>query len=387
MRPALRLPAAPPPGWPRFRSRLHSAAVTARIGRVLGICFGICFVTGVLSHYQYKPWRWLPEPASPAWGYWLTQGLHVITGIACIPLLLVKLWSVYPKLWEWPPARSVLHAIERLSIAVLVASAVTEVAIGFVNILDWYPWHFGFVFVHRTLAYVVIGSLLVHIAVKLPVIRNGLATPLTPATLRSESDEDATSGLSRRGLLSATAAGVVVLAATTAGQTFTPLRRLALRAPRRPEDGPLGIPINKTATEAGVLRSAIASTWRLSVVGPTPFVLDLADFEALPTLEHKLPIACVEGWSASGRWRGPALLDLVRRAGGSAHSRVQVASLEQGGAYRTSVVDGPQLSHALLATHLNGQRIPLDHGYPVRLIAPDRAGVLNTKWLTRIEIL
>jgi DMSO/TMAO reductase YedYZ molybdopterin-dependent catalytic subunit len=28
----------------------------------------------------------------------------------------------------------------------------------------------------------------------------------------------------------------------------------------------------------------------------------------------------------------------------------------------------------------------VDHGYPVRLIAPDRAGVLQTKWLTRIEV-
>jgi DMSO/TMAO reductase YedYZ molybdopterin-dependent catalytic subunit len=350
---------------------------------MLGIFLGICFVTGVLSHYQYQPWRWLPEPASPIWGYRLTQGLHVITGIASIPLLLVKLWSVYPKLWEWPPARSVLHAIERLSIAVLVASALTEVAIGFVNVLDWYPWHFGFVFVHRMLAYVLIGSLLVHLAVKLPVIREGLATPLAAAPARGSSP----SGLSRRGLLAATGTGVAILAVTTAGQTLSPLRRLALLAPRRPEDGPLGIPINKTAAEAGVLRSAGAPTWRLTVNGPMPYELDLAAFEALPAFEHVLPIACVEGWSASGRWRGPALLQLVQRAGGSAHSRVRVVSMEQGGAYRTSLVEGPQLSRALLATHLNGQRIPLDHGYPVRLIAPDRAGVLNTKWLTRIEIL
>jgi hypothetical protein len=384
---ALRLPDSPPRGWPRFRSQLHSTAVTARVGRVLGICFGICFATGVLSHYQYQPWRWLPEPASPVWGYRLTQGLHVTTGIACIPLLLVKLWSVYPKFWEWPPARSVLHAIERLSIAVLVASALTEVAIGFINILDWYPWHFGFVFVHRMLAYVVIGSLLLHIAVKLPLISEGLATPLAAPPQPGEAPENATSGLSRRGLLTATSAGVVVLVATTVGQTLTPLRRLAVLAPRRPKDGPLGIPINKTASEAGVLRTATAATWSLSVAGPTPFALDLAEFEALPAFEHNLPIACVEGWSASGRWRGPTLLSLVQRAGGSVHSRVRVSSLEQGGAYHTSIVDGPQLSRALLATHLNGQRIPLDHGYPVRLIAPDRAGVLNTKWLTRIEVL
>ena len=92
-----------PPLWPQFRSPLRSTAVTARVGRVLGIAFGICFVTGLLSHYQYAPWHWLPIPAAPYWGYRLTQGLHVITGIACIPLLLLKLWSVFHRLFAWPP--------------------------------------------------------------------------------------------------------------------------------------------------------------------------------------------------------------------------------------------------------------------------------------------
>jgi DMSO/TMAO reductase YedYZ molybdopterin-dependent catalytic subunit len=64
-----------------------------------------------------------------------------------------------------------------------------------------------------------------------------------------------------------------------------------------------------------------------------------------------------------------------------------VVSLETVGAFGSSIVRGPQLGHAILATHLNGSRLTLDHGYPVRLIAPDRAGVLNTKWLTRVTVL
>ena len=51
--------------WPHFSSPLRSTAVTARLGRALGICFAVCFVTGMLSHYQYQPWSWLPEPARP----------------------------------------------------------------------------------------------------------------------------------------------------------------------------------------------------------------------------------------------------------------------------------------------------------------------------------
>ena len=39
--------------------------------------------------------------------YRVTQGVHVATGLASIPLLLAKLWAVYPKLFTWPPFSSV----------------------------------------------------------------------------------------------------------------------------------------------------------------------------------------------------------------------------------------------------------------------------------------
>jgi hypothetical protein len=371
-----------PPLWPNFTSPLHSPAVVARIGRVLGICFTICFITGVLSHYQYHPWTWLPEPAHPIWGYRLTQGLHVITGIATIPLLLVKLWAVYPRLFAWPPAKSILEAIERLTIAVFVSSALLELFTGFFNVLDWYPWPWDFVMVHRYLAYVVFGSLLLHIGVKLPIIKQGLATPLRTAGMDGKP-----TGLSRRGLLVASAAGTGLVVVTTAGQSFSPLRPLDVLAPRRAESAPQHVPINKTVDQAGVRETAASSAWRLSVLGPKPFDLDLAQVEALAFVQHHLPLACVEGWSVSAHWQGPLLIDLVRRAGGHENSRIRVTSLEQGGAYRTSYVEGSQVVSAILATHLNGERLTLDHGYPLRLIAPDRAGVLNTKWLTEIEVL
>lgn len=40
----------------------------------------------------------------------------------------------------------------------------------------------------------------------------------------------------------------------------------------------------------------------------------------------------------------------------------------------------------LVALLLNGQPLHLDHGYPARLIAPARPGVLQTKWLSRIDV-
>jgi hypothetical protein len=366
-----------PSFWPRFSSPTRSVAVTARVGRTLGIAFAACFVTGLLSHYQYSPWRWLPVPAAPAWGYRLSQGVHVITGIACIPLLLVKLWSVYHRLFEWPGVRSIGHALERASIAVLVSSSVLQLFTGLLNVLQFYPWPWPFVAVHYWLAWVIIGSLLLHIAVKLPTIREGLAIKVWAG--------DPTNGPSRRGVLVAAAAGVGVVALTTIGQVLPLFEPVGLLAPRRPSRGPQRLPVNKTAAAAGVVSKAQSSQYRLTVDGSHIIQLTVAELESLPAHTAALSIACVEGWSRMARWRGPRLIELVGRVGGSSSSHVTVQSLEESG-YRSSTITGSQLEHALLATHLNDERLSVDHGYPLRLIAPDRAGVLQTKWLSRIEV-
>ena len=396
-------PSTRPTFWPRFSSPLRSTALTARLGLVLGICFGICFVTGLLSHYQYQPWGWLPEPAAPVWLYRITQGVHVATGIAAIPLLLVKLWSVYPNLFRWPAVRSVRHALERGSIAVLVATALVQLCTGLFNALNWYPWPWSFVSVHRFLGYVVIGSILLHIAVKLPDIKYGLRTKLADGDVLTEkpwnenpasySNNDNThqpapkpAALSRRGLLIAAGRGIGLVVVTSVGQTLTPLEPVGLLAIRRPSTGPQGVPVNKTADQARVRDLARDPDWALTVNGPRPYRLSLDEIEAMATAEADLPITCVEGWSIGAHWTGVRLLDVVRDAGGSADSRVDFLSLQPRGAFNRSTMAGPQVSHALLATHLNGARLDVDHGYPLRLIAPDRAGVLNTKWLKAVTV-
>jgi hypothetical protein len=390
-----------PSWWPHFSSPLRSTAVTARLGRVLGIGFAICFVTGLLSHYQYHPWTWLPEPASPRQLYRFTQGLHVATGVACIPLLLVKLWSVYPNLFRWPAVRSVKHAVERLSVFVLVSSALVQLTTGFLNSLDWYPWPWSFPSTHRYLAYVVIGSILIHLGVKLPDIKYGLQARLSEADVLTEipwsENPKAHSNagvvplepmpaIDRRGLFVAVGSGIGVIIATTVGQTVTPLSRVGLLATRQASKGPQAVPVNKTAEQAHVVELAKSPGWVLDVTGPKPFRLSLSELESMGKHARRYPISCVEGWSVGADWLGVPLIDVVRRAGGDEDSRVLVVSMQPNGPYNHSTVEGPQVSAALLATHLNGERLDVDHGYPLRLIAPNRAGVLNTKWLMRVEV-
>lgn len=389
-----------PGWWPHFSSTVRSTALTARLGRALGIAFGICFLTGLLSYSQYVTYAWLPKPAMPAWGYRLTQGIHVTTGLASIPLVAVKLWSVYPNSFRWPPVGSVKRFLERASLALLVSATLVQLVTGFFNILGWHPFRWDFVVVHYALAYVVIGSVLLHVAIKLPDIRYGLQTPVADGDVLTEipwhqnpaSHSNAgplpapvTPAISRRGVLIAAGTGIGIVVLTTVGQTLTPLAPMGLLAVRQPRKGPQGVPVNRTAEEAGVTTTATDPNWTLQVMGPKPYVLHLDDLDALATYQARLPISAGEGWSANADWRGIRLLDLVQRAGGDTSSRVLVRSLQRGGITKAEIY-GPQLSKALLATHLNQQRLDLDQGYPLRLVAPNRAELFDTKWLTRIEV-
>ena len=197
--------------------------------------------------------------------------------------------------------------------------------------------------------------------------------------------------MTRRQLFAAafgTSAAVTLL---TVGQTLAPLRRLALLAPRRPDVGPQGFPVNRTARTAGVEQAARVATYRLEVRGRgvTRLRLTLDDVRAMPHRRATLPIACVEGWSTSQTWDGVSLRDLLQRAGVSEPRAVRVESLQRRRSYRSSIVDADQVADrdTLLATRVNGEELALDHGYPIRLIGPNRPGVMQTKWVTRVVVL
>jgi hypothetical protein len=379
-----------PPSESDFTSRLRSAAVTARVGLWLGVCFTIAFVTGLISHYAQNADHPVPFPAGPVWGYRVTQGLHVITGTAAVPLLLVKLWTVYPRLFRGPERglrRLVLDGLERASIAVLVASAIFQLATGLANSTQWYPWDFSFRASHYAVAYVAIGSLLVHIAVKLPIIRRALTSDIE-STVDDRSTATEPGVLSRRGLLRATWLAGGVAALTVAGGTVPFLRKVSIFASHS-GDGPQGVPINKSAAAAHITDELVGPAYRLEVVyGDRSVLLAREDLEAMTQRTESLPIACVEGWSASATWTGVRVRDLLDLVDAPSGRDVDVYSLQPSGPYRHTVLQGnfADDDRTLVALALHGEPLARDHGAPARLIAPDRPGVLQTKWLSRLEV-
>ncbi|MEV7431360.1 molybdopterin-dependent oxidoreductase [Nocardioides sp. NPDC092400] len=366
-----------------FTSPLHGPAVAARVGSALGVCFGVCFLTGLLSHYAQQPAQPVPFPTSPSWGYRVTQGLHVVTGTVAVPLLLVKLWTVYPRFFQRPPRglrRLAVTALERLSILVLVASAVFMLVTGLANSAQWYPWSFSFRTSHYAVAWVAVGALVLHIAVKLPLIRTELGRRLE--------EEPGGAVLSRRGLLRTTWLAVGVAALATAGSAVPLLRRVSVLGVRSGE-GPQDLPVNKSAVAAGVTATATAPGWALTVAhGDRTVRLTREELLGLEQRTEELPIACVEGWSASGTWTGVRVRDLLDAVGVPQGSDVFVRSLQESGPYRTTVLQAgfADDDRTLVALALDGEPLALDHGFPARLIAPNRPGVLQTKWLDRLEV-
>ncbi len=378
----VRRPRVPSPA--AFASAVHDPRVVARVGAWLGLAVLTAFATGLVSHLHQNPVRWLPLPPEPAWGYQVSQGLHVAAGLAAIPLLLAKLYAAYPALFEQPPLRGLRHGLERASIAVLVATTTFQLVTGLFNIFQWYPWEFGFVRVHFATAIVLVGAMLVHVAVKLPVIVAALRTPTGSA---GASDGAAAT---RRGFLGAVALTVLALSALTLGQTVRPLAPLAVLAPRQAGTGPQGVPVNKTARSAGVEEAAVDPGWVLTLAGPLGTrTLTRAELEAMPPARATLPIACVEGWSTTADWEGVRVRDLVRLVSQDEAVDVLVTSLQPRGAYRRSVLPAAYAAHpdSLIALRLNGAELSLDHGFPARVIAPHRPGVLQTKWVSRMEVV
>lgn len=363
-----------------FPSQGRGPRTTARAGTWLGLAFLVCFLTGLWSHVQQTTPEWLTLPVDPSWLYRVTQGVHVSAGTAAVPLLLVKLWSVYPRLFRRPPyglGPVLRHLAERLSVLVLVAAAIFQLASGLTNLTQWYPWAFSFRATHYAVAWIAIGALGVHLAVKWPVIREAYARERAPVA--------AADAHTRRSVLRAAgiASGLAVL--LTAGQTVPWLRRISILAVRS-GDGPQGLPVNRTAAQAGVTRPV---DWRLEVRrGDLRRTFTRAELEAMPQATHRLPIACVEGWSRSAEWTGVPVRVLLATVGAPPQSSVTVTSLQTRRAFATA--DLPPAFAAdprtLLALRLNGEDLDLDHGWPCRLIAPNRPGVRQTKWVTRLEV-
>lgn len=197
--------------------------------------------------------------------------------------------------------------------------------------------------------------------------------------------------LVRRSDASASRAGVRIPAAADA-------------APQPPADADLGIPglhpfitPNKDfyRVDTALFVPAVeASGWRLQVHGMVdhPITLDYAQLLSRPLIERDITLTCVSDpvggrYISNARWKGARLKDLLDEAGVQGGASQIVSRSTDGftvGTPTSVALDGRD---AMLAVAMNGVPLPLEHGFPVRMVVPGLYGYESAcKWIVDIEL-
>jgi sulfite oxidase len=152
--------------------------------------------------------------------------------------------------------------------------------------------------------------------------------------------------------------------------------------------------------------------WRLQVDGEVnkPLILTMEDLKWLPKFSRVVTLECAgngraffepkvpgEQWEkgaiGTARWTGARLVDLLKRAGIKPEAKHVMADgadspIEQKPDYvRSLPIEKAMHPDTLLAYQMNGEVLPVPHGYPVRLIVPGWTGNHCIKWLTHLHLL
>ena len=172
--------------------------------------------------------------------------------------------------------------------------------------------------------------------------------------------------------------------------------RTALAREYRPDQRSPIFRANGTRQPAGEAYAAHAANgfanWRLAIDGlvQRPRSFSMAQILSMP---HRTQITrhdCVEGWSAIGQWTGVPLKLLLDQAGVRERARYVVfhCADDYGPMRYYESVDLVDAFHpqTILAWALNGQRLPVANGAPLRLRVERMLGYKHAKYVERIEL-
>lgn len=131
-----------------------------------------------------------------------------------------------------------------------------------------------------------------------------------------------------------------------------------------------------------------ASTWKLKVArnpGDTLFVT-LDEIKALPKTEIVFDFKCIEGWSQITHWGGVKFSDFAQKYNLNDQTKLNYVGLKTPDNGYYVGIDMPSILHpqTLLCYEMNGKPLPMNQGYPLRLIIPVKYGI---KHLKRIGII
>ena len=164
-----------------------------------------------------------------------------------------------------------------------------------------------------------------------------------------------------------------------------------------PMIGILGLMINSTivtpndeffVVSKGESPNVPSDTWNLTIGGHVNNELSFtySNFTSQPSKEVLATLHCVDGFSATALWKGVPLkdlLDLVQVQTGA----VDVVFYAADDYSSSLTIEEASVDNVILAYEMNHEILPVDQGFPVRLVAPNQLGYKWVKWIVRIEIV
>jgi DMSO/TMAO reductase YedYZ molybdopterin-dependent catalytic subunit len=312
---------------------------------------GLAATTGLTSF-------WVGHPSGAAL-FWI----HAVAGLSIPPLLVVKFRRVAGRVrdrraWDRSTPLSLALAVVAIAAAATgVAWAIgVAVPLGFWTLLN----------LHILFGLLLVPLLLVHLRARY--------RPLRRTDVRERRVAVQYAGLVvAAGVTSALLRWLATLFRTPAAtRRFTGSRAL---------DDDADLPV--TSWVADDPDPVDPAAWTCSVGGLVAQRLELGVDDLDPTAERRALLDCTSGWYAERDWRGVRLGDLLDAA--DVREDAAWVTVRSVTGYRWSLpLD--EARDAVLATHLSGERLDHGHGYPVRLVAPDRRGFQWVKWVEEVEV-
>jgi DMSO/TMAO reductase YedYZ molybdopterin-dependent catalytic subunit len=315
----------------------------------------LAFASGLVSLVSGRPEDW--------WVF----ALHGVVGLWLLPLTLIKLWRVWPRLSDtrcWD-RRTVFGLLTTLLVLLALGTGLwwttggTLVVAGY-NLLNW----------HIVFGLVLVVGVSAHMIAR--------ARPLRKRDVQGRRQLLRLGAIVAGGALAWLAKDGLVRAADTpaSARRFTGSREIGSFG------GNGAFPY--VSWMADQPHPVEISRWRLRITGAVahPYTLRYDDLQQFAD-ELEATLDCTGGFFSTQRWRGAMIGRLLDRAEPLAGARwVSFVSVT---GYRWSIpLD--EARTALLATQLEGAPLAHGHGALARLVAPGRRGFEWVKWVEQIEV-
>jgi DMSO/TMAO reductase YedYZ molybdopterin-dependent catalytic subunit len=143
------------------------------------------------------------------------------------------------------------------------------------------------------------------------------------------------------------------------------------------------VPRVRVNGDAGMSDNFDAATWKLQLIrnsGDTVYIT-MEEIKALPKTDIVFDFKCIEGWSQVTHWAGVKFSDFVKKYNLNEQSRLKYVGINTPDKEYYVGIDTKSILHpqTILCYEMNSQPLPMNQGYPLRLIIPVKYGVKNIK--------